>query len=350
MTQTTPRITHRTRGTQRGFLRRMVSPGDLGEVMKPFIFLDHIHGPIAPGTGFGWHPHSGLATLTYSLNSDAAYEDTAGQHGLVEATGLEWMRAGGGTWHQGFLHPREATVTSFQLWVALPPGVEDGPPEGLYVAPTEVPQVGAVRVLLGEFGGQRSPIPTPSPLTYLDVALAVGATWAYAPPDDHDVLWAFVYRGRARIAGELIAGELVVLAGGAGALRSRSRRRRVCSSGRPRATPTRWSSATTRCTPTRRRWRVARPASARSATSCARPAACEVPTTKRPAWSSPSHGGDDAMRGVGDDQAGDAGEQAEERGLAVIGDEQDRDRGDVDVAAGDEVEERGEGAAQARAA
>ena len=189
----------------------MVSPGDLGESIKPFIFLDYIHGHVERGAGFGWHPHSGLATLTYSLNSDAAYEDTAGQKGTVEATGLEWMRAGGGTWHQGFIHPREETVTSFQLWVALPPGVEDGPPEGIYVPPEKVPQVDNVRVLLGEYGGQRNPIAAPSSINYLDVVLGAGETWSYSPPADHDVAWAFVYRGRARVEGESIAGELVVI-------------------------------------------------------------------------------------------------------------------------------------------
>lgn len=216
MTQTTRRITHRTRGSQHGFIRRMVSPGDLGEAIKPFIFLDYIHGHVEPGAGFGWHPHSGLATLTYALNADAAYEDTAGQKGLVEATGLEWMRAGGGTWHQGFIHPREETVTSFQLWVALPPGVENGPPEGIYVPPSNVPQVGSVRVLLGDHGGQRNPIPTPSSIHYLDVALDAGETWTYSPPPEHRVAWAFVYRGRANLASESIAGELAVLAEGNG--------------------------------------------------------------------------------------------------------------------------------------
>jgi len=221
MTQTTRsnrRITHRTRGTQHGFIRRMVSPGDLGEVMKPFIFLDFVHGRVAPGAGFGWHPHSGLATLTYSLNSDAAYEDTAGQKGTVEATGLEWMRAGGGTWHQGFIHPREEMVTAFQLWVALPPGVEDGPPEGTYVPPEGVPQVGNVRVLLGHYGGRQNPIATPSSIHYLDVVLGAGETWRHTPPADHEVAWAFVYRGRARVEGESIAGELVVLEHGASEL------------------------------------------------------------------------------------------------------------------------------------
>ena len=119
-------LSARTRGSRHGFIRRMVSPGDFGALMKPFVFLDQLSGTVADGAGFGFHPHSGIATLTYQLNADVSYEDTAGQKGRVEATGIEWMRAGGGTWHQAFIHPREATVTGFQLWVALPPGVEDG--------------------------------------------------------------------------------------------------------------------------------------------------------------------------------------------------------------------------------
>jgi redox-sensitive bicupin YhaK (pirin superfamily) len=147
----------------------------------------------------------------YALDADAAYEDSTGQKGVVEATGLEWMRAGSGTWHQGFVHPRGATVPAFQLWVALPPGVEDGPPEGIYVPPSAVPQVGNVRVLLGTYRGEASPIPIPSPIVYLDVVLASGTPWTFTPPPGHAVAWAFVYRGQARVAGESLSGELAVL-------------------------------------------------------------------------------------------------------------------------------------------
>jgi redox-sensitive bicupin YhaK (pirin superfamily) len=189
----------------------MASPGDVGERIKPFVFLDHVNGHVERGAGFGFHPHSGIATLTYQLNADAAYEDTTGQKGIVEATGLEWMRAGGGTWHQGFIHPHEDRVEAFQLWIALPPGVEDGAFEGIYVPPGRVPQVGTVRVLLGEYGGVANPIPPPSPITYLDVVLAAGESWRFAPPSGHTIAWAMVYRGRARVAGEEVSGELAVL-------------------------------------------------------------------------------------------------------------------------------------------
>jgi redox-sensitive bicupin YhaK (pirin superfamily) len=204
-------IETRVRGSRHGFITRMVSPGDLGERLKPFVFLDHLTGHVPEGGGFGFHPHSGIATLTYQLNADVAYEDTAGQNGIVAATGLEWMRAGGGTWHRATLHPSQELTTGFQLWIALPPDAEDGPSEGIYVAPDQVPQVGHVRVLLGDYQGHTNPIPAPSPLTYLDVVLGAGESWRYQPPSTHTVGWVFVYGGRAQVCGEPVEGELVVL-------------------------------------------------------------------------------------------------------------------------------------------
>ena len=204
------RIEIRETGSGHGFIRRLVGPSGLGERLKPFILLDHVGGRLEAGTGFGMHPHSGIATLTYHLDADVAYEDTAGQKGVIRAQGLEWMRAGGGTWHQGFIHPHGATTTGFQLWLALPPGVEDGPAEGIYVAPEDVPQVGNVRVLLGEYSGAASLIPAPAPVTYLDVSLAAGATWTFTPPAGQRIGWAYVYEGIVGTAGEDVTKMLVI--------------------------------------------------------------------------------------------------------------------------------------------
>lgn len=189
----------------------MVSPGDLGELIKPFVFLDFVSGQAPQGAGFGFHPHSGIATLTYLLDADVTYEDTTGQDGVVRSTGLEWMRAGGGTWHKGALHPHGPTVTGFQLWVALPPGMEDGDAEGLYIEPDAVPQVGNVRVLLGEYEGAKNPIPAPSPMLYVDVELDAGESWRFDPPQGHTTAWVFVYSGSAKVASEPVEQELVLL-------------------------------------------------------------------------------------------------------------------------------------------
>jgi redox-sensitive bicupin YhaK (pirin superfamily) len=82
----------------------------------------------------------------------------AGQQGLVKATGVVWMCAGGGTWQKGRLHPLGPCVTFFQLWVVLPPELENGPAEGMYVTPEAVPQLGQVRLLLNRYGEDCNPV------------------------------------------------------------------------------------------------------------------------------------------------------------------------------------------------
>ncbi len=201
-------IIHRSRGAAHGPITRLVSPSDIGELIKPFIFLDYIDVELREGFGFGFHPHSGIATLTHQFEADVAYEDTSGQKGLVKANGIEWMSAGG-VWHQG--SPVNAPrANGFQLWVALPPGIEDGAAQGQYVPPEQVQEDGPVRVLLGSFGAARSPIAAPSPIDYFRVQLRAGEHWRYTPPAGYTVAWAFAHRGEVAVAGTRVARELVV--------------------------------------------------------------------------------------------------------------------------------------------
>ena len=70
----------------------LVSPGDLGEILKPLVFLylvrrRHTHGQ----RRFGMHPHSGIATLTPLIEGDVGYQDTTGKKGVLPVGGVEWM-------------------------------------------------------------------------------------------------------------------------------------------------------------------------------------------------------------------------------------------------------------------
>src|SRR5260370_15740423 len=94
-------IIHRTSGQTHGPITRLASPGDLGKVLKPFVFVDLFDNGGREFRGFGLHPHSGIATLTYMAEGSTSYEDTNGARGLLKAGGVEWMRAGHGVWHGG---------------------------------------------------------------------------------------------------------------------------------------------------------------------------------------------------------------------------------------------------------
>src|SRR5438552_336439 len=179
------RILYRTRGHTGGPVTRLVSPSDLGEVMKPFVFLDlfDFHDGAAPmSMEHGWHPHSGIATVTVTLEGSVRFAETTGKSGVLRAGSVEWMRAGNGVWHTGA--PEPGRVRGFQLWVALPPELENAANASHYVLPEEVPVEGPVRVILGAYGKAKSPIASP-PMSYLVVSLNAGERWSYYPPKGH---------------------------------------------------------------------------------------------------------------------------------------------------------------------
>lgn len=210
ITTTARAIVHRTRGSTHGPITRLVSPSDLGEVLKPFVFVDLASfKPTAGQEGFGMHPHSGIATLTFLTEGDTSYEDTTGKTGVLPAGGVEWMCAGNGVWHTGG-PVGNSRVHGFQLWVALPPSEENAPAQSLYLSPSEVPREGPARVLLGRYGKAQSLIPAPADMTYLAVSLQDGERWRYTPPASHSVAWLAVSGGRLDVNGPVVAGELAV--------------------------------------------------------------------------------------------------------------------------------------------
>ncbi len=203
-------IVHRTRGHRGGPITRLMSPSDRrADLVKPFVFLDlaEVDGSHAPPIETGWHPHSGIATVTVVLDGSFRYAETTGNTGVLPPGGVEWMRAGGGVWHTGTAEP--GIARAFQLWVALPPELENGPSESRYVRPEDVPTRGPARVVLGSYGGVSSPIAAP-PMTYLSVSLRDRERFAFEPPAGHDVAWVAVMDGALRTPEPITSGELAI--------------------------------------------------------------------------------------------------------------------------------------------
>src|SRR5260370_13095563 len=89
-------IALRTRGHSHGRVTRLVSPGDIGELIKPFVFLDYFDADPATAPEFGFHPHSGIATLTVILAGQAFYKKTTGREGVIEPAGGGGVSAASG--------------------------------------------------------------------------------------------------------------------------------------------------------------------------------------------------------------------------------------------------------------
>ncbi len=203
---TARRVVHRTQGITHGTITRLMSPGDLGQIVKPFVFLDlfdiDLHDPQSQ---FPIHPHSGIATITVIVDGELRFDDLADGSGHISFGGFEWMRAGGGVWHGKEMSAgKSPRARGFQLWIALGPELEHGTVESQYVEAHRVPTVGPAHVILGAYDGVQSPARSPHGITYLLLRLRAGAEWTFVPPEHQTVAWLAVASGE--LQGDVAAG------------------------------------------------------------------------------------------------------------------------------------------------
>lgn len=202
-------IVYRTRGRRHGPVTRLMSPGDLGEVLKPFVFLDLVDADAKALSGFNLHPHSGIATLTHLFEGDVRYEDTTGAAGLLPEGGAEWFKAAHGAWHGGG-GGKSSRARGFQLWLALPPEQELGPVESLYQAPEDIARDGPARVLVGAHGAAVSSLSAGASINYLAVRLKAGESWRYQRPAGHTVAWVALSKGALKTPEQIESGQLAI--------------------------------------------------------------------------------------------------------------------------------------------
>jgi len=210
------KIIHKTTGSKHGFINRMISPSDLGELTKPFVFLDYINSPPITGAGFGWHPHSGIATFTYHIEGGSHIEESTGNKVTFGPRDAEYLQAGSGAWHAG--GPIDGSkIKGFQLWISLPPELEVEDSKSIFLKKEEFEKNKHITVLLGEYEGLKSKITPPNEMNYLEVTIEKGGKWIYTPPASHNVLWIMVFEGKLNDI-EAEDGELIVFEEGSTAV------------------------------------------------------------------------------------------------------------------------------------
>ena len=149
-------------------LTRIIGSPQLN-MLDPFLLLDTFESdqPQDYIGGFPSHPHRGFETVTYLLAGRMRHKDNAGNEGVIEPGGVQWMTAGRGIVHSEMPEQENGLLKGFQLWVNLPashkmsePGYQEFPPAGV---PLERRQDGTrVRVISGRTSeGTEGPVTQP---------------------------------------------------------------------------------------------------------------------------------------------------------------------------------------------
>lgn len=164
-------------------LTRIIGSQELN-VLDPFLLLDAFESdnPHDYIGGFPSHPHRGFETVTYLLAGRMRHKDNAGNEGVIEPGGVQWMTAGKGIVHSEMPEQENGLLMGFQLWVNLPAAAKMSEPAYQEFSPDRVPleqrQNGTlVRVISGTTSeGTRGPVQNSyvKP-TYMDVTLPAGA-------------------------------------------------------------------------------------------------------------------------------------------------------------------------------
>jgi redox-sensitive bicupin YhaK (pirin superfamily) len=199
-------------------VRSLFSYDGLGQQLSPFLLLDHA-GPaqFAPAThkrGVGVHPHRGFETVTIVYEGEVDHRDSTGAGGHIGPGDVQWMTAASGILHEEFhseaFTRNGGTLEMVQLWVNLPAKDKMAAPGYQTLLDRDIPNVpladdaGRVRVIAGEYAGERGPAHTFTPIDVWDVRLKQGRTVQFDVPEGR-TLALVVLRGTVLVNGDAVA-------------------------------------------------------------------------------------------------------------------------------------------------
>jgi redox-sensitive bicupin YhaK (pirin superfamily) len=201
-------------------VRSLFSYHDQGRELSPFLLLDYAgpadFKPAPRPRGVGEHPHRGFETVTIVYEGEVAHRDSTGAAGRIGPGDVQWMTAASGILHEEF-HSESFTrsggrLEMVQLWVNLPARDKMSAPRYQDLLARDIPVVdladaaGKLRVIAGEYAGQRGPARTFTPIEVWDLQLARDGKVKLAMPEGHTAA-VIVLRGTVQVNGEAIARE-----------------------------------------------------------------------------------------------------------------------------------------------
>ncbi|MCU0956845.1 MAG: pirin family protein [Hydrogenophaga sp.] len=191
---------------------------DLQRRLDPFLMLDAF-GSDKPDdyiAGFPDHPHRGFETVTYMIAGRMLHRDSAGNEGLLENGGVQWMTAGRGVIHSEIPQQEQGVMEGFQLWLNLPGRDKMNPPWYRDFKNADLPQFTtpegvAVTVIAGVSHGVVGAVTRDGtqPL-YLDLHFKAGSRITQPLHAAHNA-FVYVYRGEVTVAGQRVPAQRMAL-------------------------------------------------------------------------------------------------------------------------------------------
>ncbi|MDF1570422.1 MAG: pirin family protein [Bacteroidales bacterium] len=72
---------------------------------------------VAPGKGFGLHPHDNMEIISIPLEGDLEHQDNMGNKKIIRQGDVQVMSAGTGIFHSEYNHNKDRKVKFLQIWI-----------------------------------------------------------------------------------------------------------------------------------------------------------------------------------------------------------------------------------------
>jgi hypothetical protein len=72
---------------------------------------------VAPGMGFGMHPHDNMEIVTIPMSGELEHKDSMGNTGVISHGEIQVMSAGTGIYHSEYNKNKDKELKLFQIWV-----------------------------------------------------------------------------------------------------------------------------------------------------------------------------------------------------------------------------------------
>ena len=107
---------------------------------------------VAPGRGFGSHPHRDMEILSYVLEGSLAHKDSMGHQEVLGPNEIQRMSAGTGVMHSEFNPSSTEPVHFFQIW--LEPAAKGTPSSYEQIRFDPAEKKGKLKLLAAPGGGE----------------------------------------------------------------------------------------------------------------------------------------------------------------------------------------------------
>lgn len=178
------------------------------DLYDPFLMLDSFDStnPEDYIAGFPMHPHRGIETISYVYKGKMVHEDSLGNTDTISDGEVQWMTAGSGILHEERI-PASERLLGVQLWLNLPQKDKFAKPNYHAIRREDIKEIkfegGYLRLLAGEYNGEKGHQAEYQPLDYYDIHIEEGKELTLKVNDKKSV-FMFTLLGDAVIAGEYV--------------------------------------------------------------------------------------------------------------------------------------------------